>query len=351
MAEQIVLFLFRKQCRISVSYAQTKGVICTQTIFAKLLYEMEKGRDTVLATIVWESGSAPRGAGAQMLVDAQGPQAGTIGGGNVENLSILHARELLKAGHGDIRDYKLRRSDTDDIGMICGGDVRVLFTYISAEDQLWHVLAATLLDCIAKYQPGYLVLPLSGAKGYLTKERPQAAEVFALPIAVGERAILFGAGHCSLALCPVLKSIGFRVTVFDDRADLVTAERFPDAERLICGDFASISRYITVEPEDYAVVMTNGHTHDFTVQEQILRQPTAYVGVIGSRTKTASVNQRLRAAGISQEAISSIHAPVGVAIKAVTPAEIAVSIAGEMIYERALRRERAGMQTHGCPMH
>ena len=84
MAEQIVLFLFRKQCRISVSYAQTKGVICTQTIFAKLLYEMEKGRDTVLATIVWESGSAPRGAGAQMLVDAQGPQAGTIGGGNVD---------------------------------------------------------------------------------------------------------------------------------------------------------------------------------------------------------------------------------------------------------------------------
>ena len=168
---------------------------------------------------------------------------------------------------------------------------------------------------------------------------------------MGERAILFGAGHCSLALCPVLKSIGFRVTVFDDRADLVTAERFPDAERLICGDFASISRYITVEPEDYAVVMTNGHAHDFTVQEQILRQPTAYVGVIGSRTKTASVNQRLRAAGVSQEAISSIHAPVGVAIKAVTPAEIAVSIAGEMIYERALRRERAGMQTRGCPMH
>ena len=99
------------------------------------------------------------------------------------------------------------------------------------------------------------------------------------------------------------------------------------------------------------LTISGGHTHDFTVQEQILRQPTAYVGVIGSRTKTASVNQRLRAAGVSEEAISSIHAPVGVAIKAVTPAEIAVSIAGEMIYERALRRERAGMQTHGCPMH
>lgn len=322
-----------------------------QTIFAKLLYEMEKGRDTVLTTIVWESGSAPRGAGAQMLVSAQGPQAGTIGGGNVENLSILHAQELLKAKHGDIRDYKLHRSDTDDIGMVCGGDVRVLFTYIPAEDQLWHALAAALLESIAKYQPGYLALPLSGARGYLTKERPQEAEVFTLPIAVGERAILFGAGHCSLALCPVLRSIGFRVTVFDDRADLVTAERFPDAERLICGDFGAIDRYITVEPGDYVVVMTSGHTHDFTVQEQILRRPAAYVGVIGSRAKTASVNQRLRAAGVSEEAIASIHTPVGVAIKAVTPAEIAVSIAGEMIYERALRREQAGIQVHGCPMH
>ena len=322
-----------------------------QTIFAKLLYEMEKGHDTVLTTIVWESGSAPRGAGAQMLVNAQGPQADTIGGGNVENLSILHAQELLKAGHGDIRDYKLHRSDTDDIGMVCGGDVRVLFTYIPAEDRRWHTLAAALLERIDKYQPGYLALPLSGARGYLTKEQPQEAEVFALPIAVGERAILFGAGHCSLALCPVLKSIGFRVTVFDDRADLVTAERFPDAERLICGDFGAIGRYITVEPGDYVVVMTSGHTHDFTVQEQILRRPAAYVGVIGSRAKTASVNQRLRAAGVSEEAIASIHTPVGVAIKAVTPAEIAVSIAGEMIYERALRREQAGIQVHGCPMH
>lgn len=322
-----------------------------QTIFAKLLYEMEKGRDTVLTTIVWESGSAPRGAGAQMLVNAQGPQAGTVGGGNVENLSILHAQELLKTKRSDIRDYKLHRSDTDDIGMVCGGDVRVLFTYIPAEDQPWHALAATLLECIAKYQPGYLALPLSGARGYLTKERPQEAEVFALPIAVGERAILFGAGHCSLALCPVLRSIGFRVTVFDDRADLVTAERFPDAERLICGDFGAIDRYITVEPGDYVVVMTSGHTHDFAVQEQILRRPAAYVGVIGSRAKTASVNQRLRAADVSEEAIASIHTPVGMAIKAVTPAEIAVSIAGEMIYERALRREQAGIQVHGCPMH
>lgn len=321
-----------------------------QTIFAKLLYEMEKQHDTVLATIIRESGSTPRGAGAQMLVNAQGPQAGTIGGGNVENLSIIHAQELIARKRGDVREYKLHRSDTEDIGMVCGGDVTVLFTFIPASDAAWRALASSLLERIAKYQPCYLSLPLTGQGGYLTDEPPKDG-AFSLPVAIGERALLFGAGHCALALAPVLKSIGFRVTVFDDRADLVTKERFPAAESLICGDFGHIAQYITTEPEDYIVIMTSGHTHDFEVQEQILRRPAAYVGVIGSRAKTASVNARLRAAGVDEAAIASLHTPVGVAIKAVTPAEIAVSIAGEMIYERALRREQAGIQVHGCPMH
>ena len=321
-----------------------------QTIFAKLLYEMEKQHDTVLATIIRESGSTPRGTGAQMLVNAQGPQAGTIGGGNVENLSIIHAQELIARKHGDVREYKLHRSDTEDIGMVCGGDVTVLFTFIPASDASWRALASSLLERIAKYQPCYLSLPLTGQSGYLTDEPPKDG-AFSLPVAIGERALLFGAGHCALALAPVLKSIGFRVTVFDDRADLVTKERFPAAESLICGDFGHIAQYITTEPEDYIVIMTSGHTHDFEVQEQILRRPAAYVGVIGSRAKTASVNARLRAAGVDEAAIASLHTPVGVAIKAVTPAEIAVSIAGEMIYERALRREQAGIQVHGCPMH
>lgn len=321
-----------------------------QTIFAKLLYEMEKGRDTVLATIIRESGSAPRGAGAQMLVDGQGPQAGTIGGGNVENLSILHAKELLARRSGDIREYKLHRSDTGDIGMVCGGDVTVLFTFIPGDDAGWRVLASELLRRIALYQSGFLALPLDGGRALLAEEAPSAG-YFSMPLSVGQRAVLFGAGHCSLALCPVLHSIGFRVTVFDDRADLVTPERFPDAEELICGDFSKIDQHIALNANDYLVVMTSGHVHDFEVQEQVLRRPVAYVGVIGSRAKTASVNQRLRQAGVEESAIASIHTPVGVPIKAVTPQEIAVSIAGEMIYERALLREQAGVHVSGCPMH
>ena len=99
------------------------------------------------------------------------------------------------------------------------------------------------------------------------------------------------------------------------------------------------------------VVMTNGHSHDYEVQEQVLRGRLAYIGVIGSRAKTAAVNAKLRAAGVPEEAIASVHTPIGTAIKAVTPEEIAVSIAGEMIYVRALRREAGREEKHACPMH
>ena len=164
-----------------------------QTIFSKLLYEMEKQHDTVLATIIRESGSTPRGAGAQMLVNAQGPQAGTIGGGNVENLSIIHAQELIARKRGDVREYKLHRSETEDIGMVCGGDVTVLFTFIPASDASWRALASSLLERIAKYQPCYLSLPLTGQSGYLTDEPPKDG-AFSLPVAIGERALRAGAG-------------------------------------------------------------------------------------------------------------------------------------------------------------
>ncbi|MFR0768790.1 MAG: XdhC family protein [Dysosmobacter sp.] len=148
--------------------------------------------------------------------------------------------------------------------------------------------------------------------------------------------MIFGAGHIARALVPLLRSVEFRPVVYDDRPALADPAAFPDAERVVCGDFRNIAGTLPLSPEDYVVVMTSGHLHDLEIQEQILRQELAYVGVIGSRAKIAAVNARLREAGISEEKLCTVHTPVGTPIKAVTPAEIAVSIAGEMIYERAL---------------
>ena len=320
-------------------------------IFTTLLYEMEKHHDTVLCTIIADSGSTPRGMGAQMLVGEKGLLCGTIGGGAVEGQSIELGKKLLQERRSTVHEYKLHHNDTEDIGMVCGGDVTVQLQFIAADDAAWQKLAGEVLRRIALRQPGWLVLALDGSTPALRDDAETGSGYFALPLPIGERAILFGAGHCSVALCPLLTTVGFRVTVVDDRPELVTKERFPTADAVVCCDLDHLADTVPVGGEDYVVVMTNGHSHDFAVQEQVLRGQYAYIGVIGSRTKTASVNQRLREAGISETAIASVHTPIGTAIKAVTPEEIAVSIAGEMICVRATRRENAGVQLHGCPMH
>ena len=320
-------------------------------IFTTLLYEMEKHHDTVLCTIIADSGSTPRGKGAQMLVGDAGLLSGTIGGGAVEGGAIALGQTLLRERRSAVHEYKLHHNDGEDIGMVCGGDVTVHLQFIAAGDPVWKELAGSVLHRIALRQPGVLVLALDGGAPALRDAPETDSAHIALPLPIGERAILFGAGHCSLALCPLLTTVGFRVTVVDDRPELVTKERFPTADAVICCDLERVTETVSIGEEDYVVVMTNGHSHDFAVQEQVLRGKYAYIGVIGSRAKTASVNARLREAGISEAAIASVHTPIGTAIKAVTPEEIAVSIAGEMICVRATRRENAGVVLHGCPMH
>lgn len=335
-------------------------------IFSQLLYELEKQHPCVLVTLTDSHGSAPRKAGAQMLVGAEGRLVGSIGGGAVEGRSIELCRELLTRGRSCSRDFPLHPQEEGDIGMLCGGDVSAHFQFIPGNESLWRQLAAQALSLMEERRPGWLLLAEDGSDPALLGQEtvlcgsagadPAALRGTALlrrsgrislPLPVGHRALLFGAGHIAQSLCPLLAGLDFRPVVIDPRPELATAELFPTAERIICGDFDRIADYLTVTEDDFVVVMTSGHAGDLAVQRQILRGPFAYVGVIGSRRKTEAVNQRLLEGGISPEAIARVHTPIGTPILAVTPAEIAVSIAGEMIRERALRR---GPTPHGCPM-
>ena len=245
--------------------------------------------------------------------------------------------------------------------MVCGGEISVFFQYIDPAAKEWKRLVSRVLVMLSAHQPGQLILHLDGSLPMLLdgEGRPsydmkcrKTKTSFTMPLPVQDRAVIFGGGHCTQALVPVLNRIDFRITVIDNRPELSLPKLFPEAEAVLCGDYFHISDYLNLTPSDYVVVMTNGHTHDFDVLRQVLQNPPAYVGVIGSRRKTAFVNQKLLECGIEKDVLSRVHAPIGTAIKAVTPEEIAVSIAGEMIYERALLREaREICQAQGCPMH
>ena len=328
-----------------------------RTIFTQVLYELEKKHDLMSVTLVAADGSAPRKTGACMLVGLDGRLCGTIGGGPVEEWSVNKAKALIGEKRSYLHEFHMNEADKDDIGSVCGGNVTALFEYIPGGSAYWKELAGAALERITGLTGGYFVQPLDGSDPALTDldgnplvgALPDAPS-YHMELPVNQRAILFGGGHIAAALAPLLTTVGFRVTVFEDRPAYVTADRFPCAEKRILGDFRNIAADLEITKEDFIVIMTNGHVHDFEVQEQVLRGPYAYVGVIGSHKKIAFVSQKLRDAGVSEEAIASVHTPIGTKIKAVTPEEIAVSIAGEMILVRAERRENGAAEQHACPM-
>ena len=341
-------------------------------IFSKLLYEMEEDRSVMLVTVVADKGSAPRGTGAAMLVGENGRITGTIGGGAVEYRSERMAVELLQKGESTVHDFILRPNSKEDLGMQCGGDVTVLFEYVNAADLRWNLLAGAVCDRIEAGKHGWLVLPLDGSvpslygeEGLLCGEGVPEEERSALcaahtvvtdtyytePLPLFNRVVIFGGGHIAQALTPLLGTVDFRCVVLDNRPEYSKLSLFPGAEDAILCDYDNIAESITLTAEDYVVVMTNGHSGDLKVEEQTLRLPHAYLGVVGSRSKIAFVNKTLMEHGISEEAIRTVHTPIGTPIKAVTPAEIAVSILGELILCRAEIREGDKPGHNACPMH
>lgn len=340
-------------------------------IFTKILYELEEKQDLVLVSIVSQEGSSPRGPGTQMLVGEKGRILGTVGGGAVELNCEKHAARLLQEKRSDEKQFSLTRGKKDDIGMVCGGDITAWFQFIDATLPFWSELSQKLLQLFSEHKDGWLALNRNGTLPALLDADGTAIcgslserilsfvpgtyikteSSCLLPLPVKDRAVVFGGGHCAQALVPLLSKVGFCVTVMDNRPELARTELFPDAEHVVCGDFSKVSDYIQLSVSDYVVIMTNGHSHDLEVQRQVLQNPPVYVGVIGSKNKKDFINQKLLEEGVSDAIIQKIHSPIGTAIKAVTPEEIAVSIAGEMIYERALLRESSGILVQGCPMH
>ena len=151
---------------------------------------------------------------------------------------------------------------------------------------------------------------------------------------------IFGGGHVAQELVPVLAHVGFRCVVYDDRAEFANPQVFPQAAETIVGDLEHIGDRVAIGPQDYVCVMTRGHQFDYYVQKQAMELGPCYIGIMGSRSKIRVVTEKLLEDGFTREEIEGCHMPIGTAIGAETPAEIAVSIAGELIHIRALREGR-----------
>lgn len=333
-------------------------------LFQLLEEILRRGEDAVLVTVVASSGSTPRGAGARMLVTSAGRIAGTIGGGAVEHHSEEAAKKVLESKDSHTEHFTLRKNEVQDLGMICGGDVNVYFQYISAMEpqniallqhiealyqtgeEFWMIngLSAEEQGGMAVYaRTGGLVgMPVPDAVLDSLGEKAKQIEAegrsyYCEKMVKAGRVYIFGGGHVSQALVPALAAVDFRCVVLEDREEFCKPELFPGAEEVLLIENSHISDYVDIGPADYVCIMTRGHKDDLTVQAQVLRTEAYYIGVIGSRHKKAGVFAKLKEMGFTDADLARVTTPIGLSIKAETPAEIAVSIAGQLIERRACR--------------
>ena len=249
--------------------------------------------------------------------------------------------------------------------MICGGDVQVFFHFLEAGDSsvlaladeaerlfteghdLWLISELSAGGCLGLFsrERGFLGLDAPDELRDSMRRKPVRIELdgrdfYVEQIQTSGRVLVFGCGHVAQALVPVLAGVGFRCVAMDDRPEFAKKELFPDAEDVRLIDFSDIAASVTITPEDYICVMTRGHAFDSVVQAQAMMSPACYIGVIGSRRKIAGVTARLKEEyGFADADFARVTSPIGLAIRAETPEEIAISIAAQLI---ALRAERSG---------
>ncbi len=317
---------------------------------------LTEGEALVLVTVIASSGATPRGAGARMLVGKEGRICGTIGGGAVEYRSQQIAARVLESKSSYGHDFTLTKDDVQNLGMICGGACNVFFHYIPAGDRETLALAEEAEAWFAQGGDLWLISDIA-AGGRLTlarKDSPLAPyltrhprrlqqegmDLYLEQIHSSGRVYVFGGGHVAQELVPVLSHVGFRCVVMDDREEFTDPGLFTAAEEILRGDCRRIGDFVTIGGEDYVCVMTRGHAYDTVVQAQVLKCRPCYCGVIGSKGKAAGVRKVLKEEyGLMDEELDRVTTPIGLNIKGETPAEIAISIAAQMILHRA---ERSG---------
>ncbi|MCF0136216.1 MAG: XdhC family protein [Lachnospiraceae bacterium] len=330
-----------------------------QTLFNTILSSMESGRDLVLVSLVKTEGSTPRGAGAHMLVGREGRILGTVGGGPLEGLALARCREVLVQRRSVLETMVLREDIPKGIGAVCGGTALMQLGYISHSDEEIKKAVSLAAELLGQHVQCRLIMQVgnawricirggeksagaafSGEVWQQLSDKPVYAEeadlkLFIQPLLRDERVFVFGGGHVAQALIPVLVSAGFRCILVEDRPEFCASELFPGVEEVHLLPLDAWEDVLKVTDRDFLCIMTRGHEKDLDCLAQALRSPARYIGLMGSRRKIAHTNGLLRHKGFTDDDISRIVTPIGLDIGAETPAEIAISIAAQMISVRA----------------
>ncbi len=323
-----------------------------------------------LVTVADVKGSSPRHPGSAMVVSPAGIRGGSIGGGKGEAMAIAAAQGAMVAGQSAFIEVEMLSSEVEGPALICGGINRMVVElvqnvepYALAQAMVKEGRRALVVRSLGKLgraeapatiplnlelsildeggklvwgkapnpAPGSATLAkvLATGRAILT-EGPEGA-VLVDPLLPPEKLLILGGGHVGQALAKAAIDLGFEITVADDREDFAAPGRFPQGVRTVQGGYTEIVDAFPFDLATYAVTVSRGHLFDLECSRAVLRRPFRYAGLIGSKRKVALIREQLLADGLDPAIVASLHSPIGLGIGAETPAEIAISILGEII--------------------
>lgn len=253
-----------------IAYASTVMLDVTR----RLLQAAQGGEPVVLFSVL-EPGPRALIPGARLLIETSGERLGTLGDAALDELAVAHAPAALQQHlRATLYDGGERLSDRTIAG------------------------ATSLYVEVVESRPVFLVV---------------------------------GAGHVGKAICTLAKFLDFQVAVLDDREDFADPELLPDADQVICDDFERAIDAFPIGPNTHIVMVTRGHRQDELSLRRVLGRGARYVGMIGSKRRTATVLEHLAEEGFDRDELDRVRTPIGLDIGAETPEEIAVSVLAEVI--------------------
>ncbi|OJJ15293.1 hypothetical protein BKI52_38405 [marine bacterium AO1-C] len=322
------------------------------------------GKKFALATVVDTWRSAPRVVGSAMAITEDMEIIGSVSGGCVEGAVIKEAMKVLESGEPKILKFGVKNEDAWTVGLSCGGKITVFVErFIGLEDSqkpAWDTLRAQ----ITQNKPSVLISKMSGTQSDHALITPdgntsgtlavddaladiakqaslnhqnaivehEGAQLFVQEFPQKNKMIIVGSAHISLDLIDLANTFNFETIVIDPRKIFTEETRYITKPNELHQTWPEeVLPEMTLDQDTYAVLLTHDPKIDDQALHILLKSEVAYIGCLGSKKTHAKRVQRLQEAGMTEEEIARIHAPVGVAINAKTPQEIALSVMGEVI--------------------
>ena len=344
-------------------------------VLDELIAARNRDGQVAMATVVRTWKSAPRPAGASMLVTGTGEAVGSVSGGCVEGALYELGQEVLADGDSRFETYGVSDDDAFAVGLTCGGILEVFVERV--DHTTWPeldgiaasiaagepVAVATIVrgphfvgrhlvvrpdrtegslgtdrldDTIREDTIGMLA---SGTTGFLRygpegERLGEGLDVFVASYAPPAQMFVFGAIDFSAALVRVGKLLGYRVTVVDARPVFATRKRFPDADEVVVDWPHRWLEKQSVDQRTVIAVLTHDPKFDVPALQVALRTDAGYIGAMGSRRTHEDRLERLKEAGVTTDEIARLHSPIGLDLGARTPEETAISIAAEIVQAR-----------------